>query len=248
MLSEQINGKWRLRPRWFRSENSRVVALFSYRYDAHLVPGLLENIAPVVDGWIAFDDRASTGIFSDEVARRRALIGRARAVGADWVLFIDPDERLERGAAERFRTMTRVTEPVVWGFRIREMYTPDTYRIDGIWGKKQRPSMFRLREGQKFSDQPVHGPCFPIEPAHKRLPSGLNLYHLKMIAPHRREARRNLYKRLDPDNTHQRLGYDYLVEETGAVFEKIPEGRGYRPPHRDDDALWMAELPAEMAR
>ncbi len=37
-------------------------AVFSYRYDAHLVPDLIANIAPVVDGcWIALNDRPSEG-------------------------------------------------------------------------------------------------------------------------------------------------------------------------------------------
>ncbi len=242
MLNENINPKPRRRF-FFARRRPRIVALFSYRFDAHLVPDLLQNIAPLVDGWIAFDDRAGDGVFTSETARRRALMARAREVHAEWVLFVDPDERFEEGAAARFGELTRARGRVVWGFNIREMYSPDAYRVDGVWGQKERPSMFRLREGQVFSDMPVHGPCYPIEPKHKKLSSGLNIYHLKMIAPERRQARRDLYKHLDPEGAHQRIGYDYLADETGIELETIPPGRGYFPKHRDDGALWMAELP-----
>ena len=71
-------------------QRPNVVAIFSFRHDAHLVPDLIENIAPMVDGWIAFDDTASTAFFSDEWGRRRALIEAALGIGARWILAVDP--------------------------------------------------------------------------------------------------------------------------------------------------------------
>ena len=32
----------------------RVLALFSFRHDAHLVQDLIENIRPMVDGWVSY--------------------------------------------------------------------------------------------------------------------------------------------------------------------------------------------------
>ncbi|MES0162583.1 hypothetical protein [Mesorhizobium sp. C268A] len=56
MITSQIKPR-----RWRRSRlfwtRQRTVAVFSYRYDAHLVADLITNIDPVVDGWIAYDDR-----------------------------------------------------------------------------------------------------------------------------------------------------------------------------------------------
>lgn len=47
--------------RWRRGRlfwtRQRTIAVFSYRYDAHLVPDLIANLDPIVDGWIALDDR-----------------------------------------------------------------------------------------------------------------------------------------------------------------------------------------------
>ena len=57
-----------------------LTAAGAFRYDAHLVPGLLANIEPMVDGWISYDDRGSDAEFSDEPARRRPL---RREIGPD---------------------------------------------------------------------------------------------------------------------------------------------------------------------
>lgn len=54
-----------------RSERTpRVLAVFSFRYDAHLVPALLANLDPIVGGWISYDDSSASGLFSNEVPRR----------------------------------------------------------------------------------------------------------------------------------------------------------------------------------
>ena len=49
-----------------------VLGVFSFRHDAHLVPGLIENIGPMVDGWVAWDDRSTDSPFGDESRRRKA--------------------------------------------------------------------------------------------------------------------------------------------------------------------------------
>jgi hypothetical protein len=216
------------------------VAVFSYRYDAHLVPDLIENLRPIVGGYIALDDRGAEELFSPEPPRRRRLIRAARDMGAQWVLSIDPDERLERAAAEVLPRLTAVSEPVSLGFWLRELYAPDAYRVDGLWGTKVRYRLFPLLEGQRFSKQPLHAPPHPRQYA-QRL-TGLNLYHLKMITHDRRVARRDLYRMLDPENALQPMGYDYLADDEGAQLEQIPPDRGYWPPHRDDGGSWMGDL------
>ena len=60
-----------------------------------------------------------------------------------------------------------------------------------------------------------------------------------MITQERRQARADLYNHLDPDGSMQKIGYDYLADETGAVLEKIPPGREFHPPHEEDGGLWM---------
>ena len=71
----------------------------------------------------------------------------------------------------------------------------------------------------------------------------INLYHLKMIAPKRRQARRDLYNHLDPERKLQAIGYDYLTDEEGLELENIPVHRFYDPPFVEDHGLWMPEIP-----
>ena len=228
-------------PRRLLRRPPRVIAIFSFRHDAHLVPDLIENLRPIVDGYIAYDDRGSASVFTDERVRKTALLQAARGMGARWVLQIDPDERLEAATAARMPTMTRVVEQVFWRFSLRELYTPSAYRVDGRWNRKGITCLFPLLDGQVFSDVPMHGIRSPLNRGYKKLNSGLNLYHLKMITRERRTARRDLYKALDPSNAYQKVGYDYLSDEFELVLEEIPSSREYRPLHREMGGLWQLD-------
>jgi hypothetical protein len=218
-----------------------VVAIFSFRYDAHLVPDLIENIAPIVDGWIAYDDTASTERFSDEWQRRRALIETALALGARWILALDPDERVERRVADRLRWLTRTDEPTAWLFWLREMYAPDRYRVDGLWRKKEQARLLSLHHGMNFDLPPFHAPWQGIYPQYRLRRTRLNIYHLKMIAEDRRRQRRDLYKAVDPDNRYQPIGYDYLTDERAIRLRRVSRRHEYLPQHHDDGGLWMPE-------
>ena len=223
----------------------RCIAVFSFRYDAQLVPALIDNIRPVVDGWVSWDDRQSAKNFTGDTERRKVLIQAAYDAGAQWVLAMDPDERLEQKAAERIRSLIRTPFVRAWSFQWREMYEPDAYRIDGIWGRKRQTRLFRLYDRQfpiaetgSFDTAELHQGWVSDGPG--RHHSDLNLYHLKMITPERRRARSALYNALDPDGRFQKVGYDYLADDSGAVLEKIPAGREYLPQHEEDAGLWMA--------
>jgi hypothetical protein len=232
-------------------DRPRCIAVFSFRYDAQLVPALIENLRPVVDGWISWDDRQAASSFTGDTERRKRLIQAAYDAGAQWVLAMDPDERLERAAAEIVPRLIRAPLTASWSFRLRELYAPDAYRVDGVWGEKRQSRLFRLFHHQfpiadkgSFQTAELHQPW--VSGGMGRRHAELNLYHLKMITPERRQARSALYNALDPEARFQRIGYDYLADDSGAVLEKIAAGREYLPAHEDDAGLWMA-LPDSVA-
>jgi hypothetical protein len=227
--------------RWWGKRRPNVLAIFAFRYDAHLVPDLIANIEPMVDGWIAYDDRAGGAAFSGEPARRKALVEKAMALGARWILAADPDERFEHRLAGRMADLTAPSEPRAYVFNLREMFSPTEYRVDGVWGTKRQARLLSLHPGMNFDLPPLHSVWTDLHRRYRILPTGLNLYHLKMIAPARREARRDLYNRLDPGRSYQRIGYDYLADDSGAVLKAIGRGRDYQPPHIDDGGMWMPE-------
>lgn len=221
----------------------RVMAIFSFRYDAELVPDLLTNLRPLVDGWIAFDDRASTELFSDEPSRRKQLLAAARQAGADWVLAVDPDERFETALADAMPALTAAEGLVAYSFALRELYTMQRYRTDGIWGKKRQARLLRLPHSWAESPPPLHSPWTGLVPEARIVDTEFNLYHLKMLTSERRKARAALYTHLDPEKKFQPIGYDYLMDDSDAQFEIIGRGREFAPPHVDDGALWMPGVP-----
>ena len=243
-LSCRLASSWT----WRRALGQAIVALFAFRYDRALVPDLLENIAPLVDGYISWDDTRNKARWYHEGSVRNALIEAARTIGADWVLAVDPDERFERRAAGSIRWRTLVKRNVVYGFDFRELYTPTSYRVDGIWGEKVRWNLFPLRGGQTFHDLPVHSPWHPTNPGIRFARIDVNLYHLKMIDERNRVTRRELYEQLDPRAEIQKIGYAYLTDESSLVLETIPAGREYHPAYRDDYRLTQAGPPPASPR
>lgn len=235
----------------------RVLAAFSYRYDAHLLPDLVENIRPAVHGIVAWDDRAAVAALSDEPARRSRLLAAARELGADWLLTPDPDERFEQGFATWLHSL--LAEPdALWLFTLREMFSPDHYRTDGPWGAKSVLRLFPIAAAGAESAA-LHGQWVADPTGFRRRDSRINLYHLRMASPARRQLRRDLYAAADPDRQHQALGYDYLTDERGMVLEPLPPGRAFHPPFVDDHGLWSPDpgalgdvrpdpLPARLSR
>src|SRR5260221_3261983 len=122
-----------------------VLGVFSFRHDAHLVPGLIENISPMVDGWISCDDRSSDGPFCDEHLRRRALLDAAVDHGAGWVLAVDPAERIESALADRIPDLIRADGLVAYELRLRAMFSQSGYRVDGGWDLLGARRLFSIR-------------------------------------------------------------------------------------------------------
>jgi len=211
------------------SREPRLFAVFCFRHDADLVPGLLDNLGAAVDDYVAYDDRGSRSAWQHEGRRQRLALERARERGAEWVLCLDPDERLEDGGARVIRQAIRTDQPVVYGFRLRELWTPTAYRVDGLWRRKRKWALFPLRPGQEFADEFLHNRWAPVNPEYRREMLDVNVYHLRMIDEERRVQRRDFYNRIDPEGAYQSIGYDYMTDETGLVVEEIPEGRGFHP-------------------
>ena len=215
-----------------------IVAVFSYRHDAVLVPALLANLAPLVHAWVSWDDRQATMPQSDEPSRRNRLLAAARAMGAAWILAVDPDERFETGLKDKIAAMTGPGVQTLWSFELREMYGPDAYRVDGVWGGKAQVRLFPAAIAQQASDATLHGKWYDNSAGLPVQRAGLDLYHLRMATPARRQNRRDTYAAADPERRFQRIGYDYLADDRGMLLEGIPPDRGFLPPHLEDGGLW----------
>jgi hypothetical protein len=233
----------------------RLLALLAARDEMRFLPGFVENVAPQVDGIVALDDGSTDGTGDylasrpevvelldvppgrpswDEPRNHRRLVEAALRHGAEWLLVVDADERLERHFRERAERIIRRGQRAgrtAYAVHARELWTPDRYRVDGIWKGKVQATLFEARPDHEFDTRPLHGHKAPLQ---ARRPNGrfpvanLNVYHLRMIQPDDRLARRRRYELADPEARWQpNLGYAYLTDETGLRLKKIPRRRRY---------------------
>jgi len=245
----------------FGRRRARLLALLGARNEERYLPGLLENLAGQVDGIVAIDDGSTdrTGEIlaasplvleilppqsprprlewqDDGVAHRR-LIEAAWRHGADWLLGIDADERVERrfrARAERVFATARRDGTCAYRVHFRELWDrPDRWRCDGVFGTKVKACLFRSLPGEhEFDMHPLHANWAPMN---HRVDGGfptadLNLYHLRMLHEADRRERQARYERLDPDRRHQAIGYDYMTRTEGLELAGVPRGRGFVPP------------------
>lgn len=200
-------------------ERMKLIAVTFFRYEpSFLVADWMENVEWIrEDGLgetIAIDTSDHDAPWIPKAERRRAMTNLARGSGADFLLELDADERLEDNARKVIpELLADPKEPYPhFRFPLREMWTPTEYRVDGWWGKKRRG---RLRPVRNGSGRGIHAP--------------LNIYHLTHIERESRQARRDTHR------VHNRWDnggrFDYLLNEKGLKLEAIPEGRGFSPPY-----------------
>jgi glycosyltransferase involved in cell wall biosynthesis len=232
----------------------RLLALLAVRNGVRHLPGFLRNVAPQVDGIVALDDGStdgSTDLLSaepavlelirrppdrptwDEVGNHRTLVGAALRHGAEWILCVDADERLERhfrARTERVISRGGLLGCSAYAVRLRELWDdPGQYRADGIWGRKMIARLFRARADHEFDPAPIHGQKAPLQARRNgRFPAAdLTIYHLGMLRAEDRAARRARYEASDPDRRWQRIGYGYLTDPTGLTLRRIAERRAF---------------------
>lgn len=215
-----------------------VLAAFSYRYDAHLVPDLLRNIDPAVHGYVSWNDQSADAALTSEPARRTLLLQEARRLGASWILAVDPDERFEDNLAVEMPRMIGRGEGNLWMFSVREMFDAEHYRTDGVWGGKSHMRLFPMSAVKGELTVALHGRWISDSSGFTTRDSRINLYHLRMATKARRSLRRDLYAAADPGRAFQKIGYDYLDDERGMRLEAVPASRAFTPPFTEDGGLW----------
>lgn len=243
----------------------RLLAVLPVRDEIDELPACLASLAPHVDGVVALDDGSSDGSGDwlaerpevleviripcdrprwDEVGNRRLLVEAALRHGAEWIVAVDADERLEprfRARAERVIARGRRLGFDAYSLRLRELWEgADRYRADGVFGRKAVPRLFAARPDHEHDTRELHGYKAPLQTI-RRLGcfprADLELYHRGMVTAGERTARRARYEQLDPDARWQpRFGYAYLTDESGLRLCEVEPDRGWR-------AWWRAETP-----
>jgi len=205
------------------TDRLNLVILYCFRYDTHYLPGFADNFTQFPDAFLSFDDRANGKEWYHEGDTRNKLINAARYVGFNWVLCLDPDERICKDDLPKIRRLMEIYSgrKVIFEFPFREMWTQEAYRVDGIWGNKAKRVMSPLFAGQRFQNQRLHSAWCPMNEDYDTVKIDIPIYHLKMIKLENRVKRVEIYKKIDSNKKYQPIGYDYLIDETGIQLASI---------------------------
>lgn len=207
----------------------KLVAVYARRHEPQwLIDDMRANLA-WVDELVEVDDRGRTEAWGHEGTLRSLQRELAIKAGADWVLVVDPDERLEDRASRLIpRLMAQYRDrPVVLRLRLRELFAPDRYRVDGRWDRYWRGRLYPVRPDSVMSSKPIHTPPCPVN--HQRVAVDVNLYHLKMVEPANRAQRAAAYTAAEIQHGHTRRDWRRMTAERGMVLRTIPAGRGFSP-------------------
>lgn len=164
-------------------------------------------------------------LYYNEKLVRQFLVLFARKLGYKVALCCDADERFESNFLKNLHKISReiTGKKICYGLHFRELWGDSShYRVDGVWGRKQKFILFPLIAGNYTFSQTmrhnIHTFWHPDQ-LHSLFCLPYNLYHLKMITEEERIRRSKLYNSLDPNRKIQTIGYDYLIDTKSIELE-----------------------------
>jgi glycosyltransferase involved in cell wall biosynthesis len=174
-------------------------------------------------------DSPFTGL--DEARDKNFLLRELLPARPDWVLWIDGDEVLERRGPQAIRQAVRQSGSVaVYSLRVAYIWDdPNHVRIDGLFGRMARPSLFTLR-GQRVETLEFVRTGFGGNLHCGNVPSGLvgataalevRLKHLGYVSRALREYKYDWYNSVDPNNVSED-SYRHLIGVPGAIHAPGP--------------------------
>jgi hypothetical protein len=210
------------------SRSLRVVALLPVRNGSLLLPEYLESAAQWCDAVIALDDGSSdrSGEMLDEhplvrlclrmhrrtdyggwddQRNRQDLLDAANGVGAEWVVYLDVDERIDPHdalALRGFLTSPDALPGCAYGFQ--------HYRM---WGRGHDPDYcwiyrcFRCEVGQRLTSKRLHFNPIPTSIDRRAwVRTTIRVQHFGASSEQLRLARLQKYRQADPRHEY---GYEF---------------------------------------
>lgn len=171
----------------------------------------------------------------DDAGNRQRLLDAAIARDADWVVFLDADERIDAGDGRRLREFLMGPDALgvcAYGLELHRM-----------WGERVAPGasyvyrVFAPVEGQRLPKKRLHFDPVPksISPE-ARVATSIRVRHLD--SPERLEARLAKYRQADPDGAFAAGAGRLLDEPATGDFQDWPPDDPNRPVLAPDQRLF----------
>jgi len=218
--------------------------------EARWIADVIESQLPLVDELYIFDDHSDDdtaqicqsfdkvkffpSLFEglDESRDKQWLLDRiisdlpAVEINGDspyWILAIDGDELLSKEAPNQIRQAVLSGESNVYSLKIRYLWNSrNQIRVDGVYAKFARPSVFRLiNPAFKYISTPfgnganLHCSSIPQEYLGHAKPCEAEILHLGYMQADDRIRKYEWYNRIDPGNAGEDC-YRHMV--VGDIF------------------------------
>ena len=215
-----------------------IVAMLRVKDEARWIADVLNALKPVCERIFVMDDHSADGTAQicrelgatvydspfggfDEARDKDWLLRKIEesVPFGSWVLCIDGDEVLHPDDVEVTKRLAQCASDA---YRFRILYLWDnreTVRVDGVYGRFSRPSMFRLRPNMTFrrtaANGNLHCSSVPAECVGRAEYAGVRLLHLGYMDRSDRLRKYDWYTKRDPGNQAED-GYRHMV--VGDIF------------------------------
>lgn len=133
----------------------------------------------------------------NESKLRTELWEEVRKLKPEWVLTQDADELFDNSFKERLPEL--LNSKFDWiAFRLCDMWTEDSYRIDGYWSPTFR-RLFRFRDEPFAIKGKIHAGCIPryiIESNHGTCCIDIRVKHFSWMGEENRKEKQKLYSKI----------------------------------------------------
>jgi glycosyltransferase involved in cell wall biosynthesis len=212
-----------------------IVGMLRIKNEARWIRASLSSISPLCDRIVVLDDHSDDGTMElcrsfgepvtvlaspfqglDEHRDKNYLLTEVMKFNPQWCLCIDGDEILEPSAPERIKTELKHSSHSCYSLQVIFLWNaPDTIRIDGVYGRFWRPSLFRALPDAAFRPTRFggHFHCGNV-------PAGLTgsagtmtgrLFHVGYMCRADRLRKYEWYNRIDPDDEDEDC-YRHMVQ------------------------------------
>jgi glycosyltransferase involved in cell wall biosynthesis len=151
---------------------SMIYSIMRIKNEARWIKKVIEAQLPIVERIFILDDHSDDDTVAicesfekvtlirspfeglDEARDKNYLLEQIEKIAkrGDWIISIDGDEELAPGSAIEIKKIAAQSLDCAYRFNVLYLWNnPKQIRVDGVFGRCNRPSMFSLVPGRRFS-------------------------------------------------------------------------------------------------